>query len=69
MKHLIPVTLSETIEPRCRPSSMQAKPMRGPSRARTLRYAKPHTISWRFTSNDARSKLHDLYSVVKYKLN
>ena len=27
------------------------------------------TISWRFTSNDARSKLHDLYPVINNKLD
>ena len=33
------------------------------------RNAKLCTISWRFTSNDARSKLHDLYPVVKNNLD
>jgi hypothetical protein len=27
------------------------------------------TISWRFTSNDARDKLHDLYPIVKNNLD
>jgi len=33
------------------------------------RNAKLCTISWRFTSNDARSKLHDLYPVVNNNLD
>ena len=27
------------------------------------------TISWRFTSNDARDKLHDLYPVINNQLD
>jgi hypothetical protein len=33
------------------------------------RNAKPCTITWRFTSHDARDKLHDLYPVIKNKLD
>jgi len=33
------------------------------------RNAQRCTISWRFTSNDARDKLHDLYPVVHIKLD
>jgi len=31
------------------------------------RNAKPGTISWRFTSHDERSKLHDLYPVANHQ--
>ena len=31
------------------------------------RNAQRCTISWRFTSNDARDKLHDLYPDLKHK--
>ena len=33
------------------------------------RNAQGCTISWRFTSNDARVKLHDLYPIVKNNLD
>jgi hypothetical protein len=33
------------------------------------RNAQHRTISWRFTSNDARDKLHDLYPIVNIKLD
>jgi hypothetical protein len=35
----------------------------------TQRNAQRCTISWRFTSNDARDKLHDLYPVINNKLD
>ena len=35
----------------------------------TERNAQRRTISWRFTSNDARDKLHDLYPVIKNNLD
>jgi len=35
----------------------------------TERNAQRCTISWRFTSNDARDKLHDLYPIVKNNLD
>jgi len=35
----------------------------------TERNAQRCTISWRFTSNDARDKLHDLYPVINNQLD
>ena len=38
------------------------------ARLEAERNAQRCTISWRFTSNDARDKLSDLYPAVKYPM-
>jgi len=58
MKHPIPITLSESER-----ASLQTFIHAGKANARRC------TISWRFTSNDARDKLHDLYPVVNNHLD